>query len=119
MMLLAYMIQSSLRWRGVEVRIKIAVPTADAGRDAEANLREFLEQTRTGATPEVVVTDDRPFHEVIKESSAGADLVVLGMAAPDEDFAEYYDGLRKRTAGLPTTMFVLAAEEIGYGEVLK
>ena len=119
MMILAYLIQSSLRWRGVEVKIKMAVPTEDGARDAMANLQALVDQMRTGATPEVLVTGDRPFHEVLRESSSGADLVVLGMAEPGEDFATYFDGLRARTAGLPTTMFVLAAEEIGYSEVLK
>lgn len=119
MMILAYLIQSSLQWRGVEVRIKMAVPNEDAARGAMTNLQELLGEMRTGAIPEVVVIGERSFDEVLHESSAGADLILMGMAEPDEDFAAYYEGLRARTAGLPATMFVLGAEEIGYGEVLK
>jgi hypothetical protein len=44
---------------------------------------------------------------------------MLGMATPDEGFREYLAGLRERTRGLPTTLYVLGAEEIGYGEVLR
>jgi len=119
MMILAYLIKSSMPWRGVEVRIKMVVPTEDAARGAMTNLEELLGEMRTGAIPEVIVIGDRSFDDVLHESSAGADLILMGMAAPDEDFASYYDGLRQRTAGLPTTMFVLGAEEIGYGDVLK
>lgn len=119
MMILAYLIQSSLQWRGVEVRIKMAVPNEDAARGAMTNLQELLGEMRTGAIPEVVVIGERSFDELLHESSAGADLILMGMAEPDENFAAYYNGLRARTAGLPTTIFVLGAEEIGYGEVLR
>ena len=42
------------------------------------------------------------------------------MAVPDGDgdFEAYYARLRERTAGLPSTVFVLAAEEITFGQVL-
>ncbi|MDX1578733.1 MAG: Na-K-Cl cotransporter [Gemmatimonadota bacterium] len=119
MMILAYLIQSSLQWRGVEVRVKMAVSHEDAARDTMANLRALIGEMRTGATPEVLVLGDRPFDEVLRESSASADLVLLGMADPDDDFASYYTSLRERTADLPTTMFVLSAEEVGHGEVLR
>jgi amino acid transporter len=119
MMILAYLLQSSLRWRGVEVRIKMVVPNEAAARGAEKNLASLLERIRTGARHEVLIADGRPFESILHESSKDADLVMLGMAEPDEDFATYFEALRLRTRGLPTTMYVLAAEEIGYGEVLQ
>jgi amino acid transporter len=119
MMILAYLLQSSLLWRGVEVRIKMVVPNEAAARGAEENLASIVERIRTGAKHEVLVSDGRPFESILHESSRDADLVLLGMAEPDDGFATYFDALRHRTRGLPTTMFVLAAEEIGYGEVLQ
>jgi hypothetical protein len=119
MMILAWLIKSSLSWRGVEVRLKMAVPNEDAARDALANIEALVGQMRTGAKPEIVVSGDRPFGDVLRESSGGADLVILGMAEPGDGFEDYLRGLRERTAGLPTTLFVLGAEEIGYGEVLR
>jgi amino acid transporter len=119
MAILAYLLQSSLNWRGVDVRLKMAVPTEDAARDALANVEALVDQMRTGATPEMVVMGDRSFDEVLRESSNDADLVLLGMAEPDDNFADYLAGLRRRTAGLPATLYVLGAEEIGYGDVLK
>jgi len=43
-----------------------------------------------------------------------------GVAAPDtvDDFSGYYAGLQRRVEGLPTTLFVLAAEDLAFGEVL-
>lgn len=43
----------------------------------------------------------------------------MGIQEPDGDFADYYRGLMERTASLPTTIFVLAAEEIPFGEMLE
>ena len=119
MTILAYLLQASLNWRGVEVRLKMSVPTEDAARGALANVEALVGEMRTGARPEVIVGGGRPFEEVLHASSASADLVLLGMAEPGDDFAAYLEGLRTRTAGLPTTLYVLGAEEIGYSEVLR
>lgn len=67
-----------------------------------------------------MVADGRPFEQLLRESSADADLVMMGVAAPDSvpDFAAYYAALQRRVEGLPTTVFVLAAEDLAFGEVL-
>ncbi|MFV1987476.1 MAG: Na-K-Cl cotransporter [Gemmatimonadota bacterium] len=119
MTILAYLLQSSLNWRGVEVRLKMAVATEEAARGAFENVEQLVDQMRTGATPEVVVIGDRTFDAVLRDSSSDADLVLLGMAEPDENFVDYLAGLRQRTAGLPSTLYVLGAEEIGYSDVLR
>ena len=70
--------------------------------------------------PEVIVADGRPFNEILKESSEGADLVFLGMKEPEPggDYVRYYEGLLARTEGLPTTAFVLAAEDLEFEEIM-
>jgi len=62
----------------------------------------------------------RSFDEILRSSSAGADLIFLGMATPSESaaFASYYEQLRARTDGMSTTVFVLGAEDIGFEQVL-
>ena len=119
MTILAYLLQSSLNWRGVDVRLKMSVATEEAARDALANMESLVGDMRTGATPEVVVGGGRKFGEVLRESSRDADLVLLGMAPPGENFEEYMAKLRVRTEGLPTTLYILGAQEIGYSDVLK
>jgi hypothetical protein len=44
----------------------------------------------------------------------------MGMRAPtgDERYVEYYQQLQEQTRGLPMTLFVLAAEEVAFRDVL-
>ena len=119
MMILAYLLQSSLRWSGAEVRVKMVVPTDSAASDAEENLGRLIEGTRINARPQVLVGEDRPFQDILHETSRDADLVLLGMAEPGDDFPDYYRRMRDWSKGLPATAFVLAAQEIRFGEVLR
>ena len=67
----------------------------------------------------MLVAHGRSFLDILEESSQDADLVLMGLAAPDDlDFASYYSDLKARTAHLPCTVFVLAAEDVAFREVL-
>jgi len=119
LMILGYLLRTSFAWQNADVRLKMVVPTAAAAEDARHNLASVLERTRTGLIAEVIVGEGRPFHEIQAESSRGADLVLMGIAEPrDDGFARYYTELRERTARLPCTVFVLAAEKVAFREVL-
>jgi len=119
MLILAYLLQSSVRWQDARVRLKMVVPSEAAAVDARRNLSVMAERTRTGAEPHVLVSNRRPFYELLEESSSDADLVLMGIAQPEAGrFEEYYAVLRDRTDRLPSTVFVLAAEEIAFREVL-
>src|SRR6056297_881602 len=118
MMILAYLLQSSRGWWDAEVTIKMMVPDERAAEDAKENLTRITEKLRTGAKTEVIVSDGRSFDDILHESSMDADLIFMGMATPDENFAEYYQTIQKRLEGLPATVMVLAGEDISYGEVL-
>jgi hypothetical protein len=97
----------------------MVVADDEAARDALENLAAMATRTRTGAEPYVLPANGRPFFEILQGSSNDADLVFMGMARPDAGhFEEYYADLRERTEGLPSTVFVLAAEEIAFREVL-
>ncbi|MFC1791928.1 Na-K-Cl cotransporter, partial [Gemmatimonadota bacterium] len=119
MLILAYLLQSSLPWRDARVRLKMVVPDEEAAKEARKNLAVMAERTRTGAEPFVLASNGKPFFDILQESSHDADLVFMGIARPKKgNFEEYYAELRERTEGLPTTVFVLAAEEIAFREVL-
>ena len=119
MLILAYLLQNSMEWRDAEVRLKMVVPNEEAAREARKNLAAMAERTRTGAKPIVLASEGRPFFDLLQESSKDADLVLMGIARPKPGkFEKYYSELRERTEGLPTTIFVLAAEEIAFREVL-
>jgi amino acid transporter len=119
MLILAYLLQSGLQWRGARVRLKLVVPNRDAVERAQTNLSAMAARTRTGAETYVLPAEGRPFYDLLQESSRDADLVFMGIARPDTgSFESYYAKLRERTEGLPSTVFVLAAEEIVFREVL-
>ncbi len=94
------------------------VPNEKAAEDARRNLSAVIKKLRTGARLEVIVSNGRSFEEVLQDSSANADLIFMGMAKPDANFESYYARLQQRLQDLPTTILVLAAEEISFGEVL-
>jgi amino acid transporter len=119
MMLLAYLLRTHVGWRGAEVRLKLVVPDEIAADSARKNLRELVRGLRIGAHPEVLVAAGRPFDQILRASSADADLVFMGLAQPGDGFPAYIASLQERTHGLPTTAFVLAAEDVAFGEVLR
>ncbi len=118
MMILAHLLQSSIKWRNADVFIKMVVDSEDAARDARQNLEIVIDKIRTGSRVDIIVSGDRTFDEILQQSSQGADLVLMGMAEPDDHFLEYYEQLQQRVKDLPTTIMVLAAEEIQFGEIL-
>jgi hypothetical protein len=118
MMILAYLLRTSRQWRNAEVCVKMVVPTDAAVEGSSHNLAKLVEDLRTGATTRVIVADGRPFDEILRESSRRADLIFLGLAKPEDDFVSYCEELQRRIEGLPTTIFVLASEDMDFEEIL-
>jgi hypothetical protein len=94
------------------------VPTPEAAAGARPNLEAIVRSLRSGATAEVLVSDGRPFVEIMKESSGDADFVLLGMREPDDGFLGYYERMRDAVEGMPTAAFVLAAEDMPFGDIV-
>ena len=118
MLTLAYLLQTSVAWRGADVRVKMVVPTAEAAAGALPNLESIVSGLRSGATAEVLVSDGRPFVEIMRASSRHADLIFLGMREPDDEFLAYYERMRDTVDGMPTAAFVLAAEDMPFGDIV-
>ncbi|MBC6472369.1 MAG: amino acid permease [Hormoscilla sp. GM102CHS1] len=118
MLILAYLLRTDIGWHDAEIYLKLVVPDRTAAWAAEINVDNLMKQLRIGAVSQVLVADDRPFNAILHESSGNADLVFLGMAKPRDNYTQYYEGLQARTAGLPPTVFVLAAPGFAFEEVL-
>ncbi len=118
MLTLAYLLQTSVDWRGAEVRVKMVVPTPEAAAGARPNLEAIVGSMRSGATAEVLVSDGRSFVDIMKDSSRGADFILMGMREPDEGFQAAYERMRDAVEGMPTAAFVLAAEDMPFGEIV-
>ena len=118
MLTLAYLLQTSVPWRGAEVHIKMLVSSPEAAAGALPNLQAIVRTMRSGARAEVLVSDGRPFVEIMRESSRDADLIFLGMRDPDDEFLAYYQRMRAAVKDMPTAAFVLAAEDMPFGEIV-
>lgn len=117
MMLIAYLLRTSVDWLGAEVRVKLVVGKEEARAGAQANLERIIGGLRFGSTAEVIVAQGRPFPQILQESSIDADLILMGIARPDENFEQNYRRLHAMVLGMPTTVFVLASEDLDFGEV--
>lgn len=121
MMILAYLLRISARWAGSEINLKLVVQNEHAAESAQVNLEARVSGLRIGARPHVIVSDGRPFEEILVESSADADLVFLGIAAPRRDggFPEYYARLQELATPLPAVVFTLAAQDLPFADLLE
>lgn len=118
MLILAYLMAQSIDWRRAKVHLKMVVEDLKAMESTQENLSELLEEIRIQAEIDVIVSHNRPFDEILQENSQNADLVFMGMATPDENFINYFEGVQKRIENLPTTVLALAAQNVSFGEVL-
>ena len=120
MMILAHVLRTSFDWREAQVCVKLMVPHPEGAEAARQNLEGIIGELRIDAEAEVLVGPRESIAETLCRSSADADLVFLGLAAPDrvDDFTAYYERLQRMTDGMPTTAFVLAAEELDFAEIL-
>ena len=118
MMILAYLLKTSMSWRASEIRVKMVVPDEEAEQPAYENLSTLVKKVRTDAIAEVLVMNGQSFDELLRSSSRDADIIFMGMAQPREDYALYFEQTFSRIRGLPTTVLVLAAQELKFSEVL-
>jgi len=119
MLVLAHLLRSSVGWREATIRLKLVVPDQASAAKARVNLEPIVEELRIpGLASAVLASGGRPFEEMLRASSAGADLVLMGMARPGPDFAGYYATLQAKAEGLPPTVFVLAAPHLEFQEIL-
>lgn len=117
MLILAYLLRGDSAWRQAQIYLKLVVNDPTAATAAKTNLDVLIKDMRLGIVPQVIVTDNRPFHQILQESSAQTDLIFIGMATPDANFVEHYESLQSLVGDL-TTMFVLAAPDFAFEEVL-
>ncbi|HIF38953.1 MAG TPA: amino acid permease [Gemmatimonadetes bacterium] len=118
MLILGYLTQTSLIWKGSEVHLRMVVKDEKAKEETFRNLQGIIERTRTNFIPHVITSSGQNFWDLVLEHSQDADLVFLGIRKPQDDFVNYWDKLLTETTNLPATVFVLASEEIDFKDVL-
>ncbi len=122
LLILGYLLRSSLAWRNADVRMITVVAEESHRAQSQEHLDALVEATRTGVRPVVEVAAGRSFDEVLHAVSKDSDLVLMGLKAPatvgPDGYRGYLEEVRERTRGLPTTLFVLASEEVAFQDVL-
>jgi len=119
MMILGYLIQNSPHWQNIEICIKMVVPSKSALLDTQKNLSNIISDMRINLKSKIIVSEQEKFWDILKQESAKSDLVMLGLKTPDEHFNEYYQKLKEDTRDLHGKIFVLAAQDIEFKDVLN
>jgi hypothetical protein len=121
MIILAYLLKNSREWQQAVVNVKMVVPNKEAYEGAKENLDKIFEEMRTGFDYQILIAEGRNFWEIMAEESQKSDLIMMGLAVPEEEgaFENYYVTLKERTKSLPTKVFVLAGQEVAFDQVLQ
>jgi amino acid transporter len=119
----AILLRRSAEWRGAVLRIRTIVESEAERDDAERRLRQYLVSTRVTATPDVLVRTADTW-SMIRQASADAELVFLGMRRPGDDesaeaYSRYYAQLLHDTETLPATAMVMAGEAVDFDRIFQ
>ena len=116
MILIAHLISQNPGWREDCVINLNMIIKSETGREAAAkNMQEILGKANIEARTNIIASEstDNILPLIIQRESRDADLVILGMALPEEGKEEAFV---QRTilflAGLPTTLLVKSSEEV-------
>ena len=107
MLLLAHLFQSDPDMRSRRIRIVRMLPSEAGREETLAHLQGLSQEVRIPCDPVVVVGGN--FHEMLHRESAGAALVMLGLADPREQEPGFVAHLAQQTEGLSNVLFVYSA----------
>ena len=119
MLLLSHLLTRSVEWSDAQIRVKLVVSEDTTRAQVEENLTSFLERPRVDATSEVLLSEGPSFKALLGESSSRADLVMLGLAELGADFTSYYGQLQHLADSHSTALFVLAAQDPPFKQILR
>jgi len=119
MLILAELLRDGIEWRSAQIHLKLMVPDEQAAAPAKANLDTLVQNLRIDAVVNVLIAQGRSFSEMLHQSSRQADMVIMGLAEPNDDFRDYYRAVQQRVVDLPSTVLVLAAPNFAFVDVLE
>lgn len=120
MMILGYLLKSGRTWSGVRINIKMVVPTREAAESAQKNVGQKLANMRVGFNIKILVMEQgETFWEILNNESKKCSITMIGIAAPDDNFEQYFQTLQKNTSQIKSKVFVLAAKDMEFDDVLS
>ena len=105
-------LKASEEWQQAEARILLLIDNSALVNRTHRNMSQILEDQRIEATVKVInnAIDAHPFTEVIRRESAEADLVILGLASPnDANAAEYVAKINALLTDIGSTLLIRAS----------
>jgi hypothetical protein len=118
MIIIAHLLQKGMEWRNATIRLNMVLDSENAAEEARVNISQLLKKVRIDIKINLVVSYGQSFDELRRKISGKADLILLGLQEPQNDFLSHYTQMIKKIEGSPSTMFVLAAQDINFEEVL-
>ena len=111
MIVLAHLLLNNFEWHNATIRVLRMVESEAGVEPAMKSLQELLDNARlTGHA--VALASDRPIHQIIREKSGDADLVLLGFEIPESGKEkQWLQTYEKMLEWLPTTAVVHCAQE--------
>ncbi|MGH7636555.1 MAG: Na-K-Cl cotransporter [Gemmatimonadaceae bacterium] len=120
----AILLQRSRDWSGAALHIKTVVDSELERDEALSRLRGFCAEARVSASAEVLVRGNTAVFDVIKHSSAGADLVFIGMRPPSADetpeaYSAYCESLLRNIEVFPAAALAMAGEKVDFHRIFE
>lgn len=124
MIALAYLLQKNATWNKAQVVLKTIIFSEEEHESARSKLDAFIEKSRLNMKGEVILSKNKSVFETMRESSANADLVFLGIRPPVAgesiaEYSEYYKDLLEKTKDFPMLIKTLASENIEFQRIFK
>jgi hypothetical protein len=124
MIILSYMLQKNPSWKGSTLSLKTAISKEEEAKEIRDKVETFMHLARIQFETEIILhKKGNIFETTIKHSSKDADLIFLGIKAPDdsetvEQYGEYFQQVMEKTSHFPSIAYVLASEEIDFRKIL-
>ncbi len=124
MIALAYLMRKNEEWANAKLVLKTIVSHDDEIESATIKIENFIVRSRLNAESQVIKKLSGTVFNTIRESSKDADLVFLGIKAPEKDgtleeYERYYTNLVEEVKSLPLLIKILAAEDVEFQRIFK
>jgi amino acid transporter len=108
MLLLAYLLSRNAEWRNARIRVLSIASNKLAEEQTRRFLAKLIPEIRIDAEIEVLIkSEESSVREMIHAESSGVDLVILGLALPEEGKEDAYAArIAELADGLPSCFFV-------------
>lgn len=124
MLALAFLLKTSPEWAGSRLIMRTVTETQEKRNEELRHLQMFIEQENLDIEVDVMVDSPVRIFDIMRERSAEASIVFLGMRPPNPgesivEYSKYYAALIRQTERFPLTVLILTAEKIDFDAIFQ